>query len=92
MIALPEKNNIFASLTGRIIGLTLVPIPFIFNKLISENGGSKSYLPSVQDLSVFTFNELVENVTVINKQAPAAHNRPCKNMHKEIIHYMLKNT
>jgi hypothetical protein len=66
-VAFAERDNILASLASRVIGLMLVPIPFIFNKLISENRDGRSYFPSVQDLSVFTFNELVENIAAVNK-------------------------
>ncbi|MDR1220125.1 MAG: hypothetical protein LBK73_11050 [Treponema sp.] len=87
MVIFAENNDIFASLTGRIIGLALVPMPFIVNKLISEIRGGKSYLPSIQDLSVFTFNELVENVAAINKTIKQGQ----KSMSKKNIDVLIKD-
>ncbi|MDR0718794.1 MAG: hypothetical protein LBF78_04095, partial [Treponema sp.] len=86
-IIFAEKNSILDSVISRIIGLILVPIPFIFNKLISENRNSKSYFPSVQDLSVFTFNELAKNISAVNNIIKQGQ----KNMSKENINELMKD-
>jgi hypothetical protein len=64
-VVFAEQNTMLASVAGRLVGLILVPVPFVFNRMISENQDSRSYLPSVQDLDVFTFNELVESIDAI---------------------------
>jgi hypothetical protein len=87
MIIFSDKNDMFASVISRIIGLVLVPVPFIFNKLISENRDSKSYLPSVQDINVFTFNEVAENINAVNKIIQQGQ----KNMSKENIDALMKD-
>jgi hypothetical protein len=86
-IIFAEGNDIFASVAGRITGLILVPIPFALKKLITENSEGKSYLPSVQDLSVFTFNELVENIGAVNKIIKQGR----KNMSKKNIDALMKD-
>jgi hypothetical protein len=87
MVIFGEDNNIFNSLISRVIGLALVPVPIIINKLITENKDSKSYLPSVQDLTVFTFNELVENIAVVNNIIRQGQ----KNLSKENIDELMKD-
>jgi hypothetical protein len=82
-----EGNTMFASVAGRIIGLILVPVPFIFNKVIAENEDSKTYLPSVQDLSVFTFSELLDNIAAINNIIKQGQ----KNMSKENLDALMKD-
>jgi hypothetical protein len=67
MVIFPEGNTAASSVFSRIIGLALVPPPFIFNKLISENSVGGAYFPSVRDIHVFTFNELVENIGGVAK-------------------------
>jgi hypothetical protein len=65
LIAFSEENNVFMSIIGRISGIILVLIPFFIQRLTSENNNVKLYLPSVQDITVFTFNELVENINAL---------------------------
>jgi hypothetical protein len=87
MVIFVKNNNTFDSLVSRIIGLVLVPMPVIISKLLSENKDSKSYLPSVQDLTVFTFNELIENIAVINNVIKQVQ----KNFSKENIDEIMKD-
>jgi hypothetical protein len=61
-ITFAENNSVFVSTGSRIIGALMVLVPFIINRLFSDYRDTKFYLPSVQDLTVFTFNELVENI------------------------------
>jgi uncharacterized membrane protein len=65
--AFSENNNLFTSLIHRIIGMILVLIPFIIDGTINRNAGGKFLLPSVDDIRVFTFNELVENMESVKK-------------------------
>jgi hypothetical protein len=87
MIVFAEKNSVLDSVIGRIMGLILVQIPFIFSKLISENRDSKSYFPSVQDLSVFTFNELAKNIAAVNDVIKQGQ----KNMSKENVNRLMQD-
>jgi hypothetical protein len=60
-----EKNGLFGSITSRIVGTLFVLAPFFVNRIFSKN--KKGYLPSVQDITVFTFNEMIENIHTIKK-------------------------
>jgi hypothetical protein len=57
-----ENNNMFNSITARVVGLIFVLVPFSINRIFSENKNKNFYLPSVQDITVLTFNEIVENM------------------------------
>jgi hypothetical protein len=65
LMTFSENNTMFMSLGSRLIGIIMVLVPFIINRLFSEYKNAKFYLPSAQDLTVFTFNELVENINDI---------------------------
>jgi hypothetical protein len=62
-----EHNNIFTSILHRIIEMIFVLTPFTIDGIISRNAGGKLFLPSVDDIKVFTFNEVVENVESVKK-------------------------
>jgi hypothetical protein len=62
LVIFPENNSLFGSIAGRIMGIIFVLMPFSIKEIFSENKNVKFYLPSVQDITVFTFNELVENI------------------------------
>jgi hypothetical protein len=51
-----KGNNIFTAIISRIVESIIVLIPVIVENIISERS-TKSYIPSVQDITVFTFNE-----------------------------------
>jgi hypothetical protein len=57
----------FNSIRDRVVGLIFVLIPFIINRIFSENKNKKFYLPSVQDVAVLTFNEMIENVNNVKE-------------------------
>jgi uncharacterized protein YycO len=57
----------FNSVKGRVVGLIFVLMPFIINRIFSENKNKKFYLPSVQDMAVLTFNEIIENVNKVKE-------------------------
>jgi hypothetical protein len=65
--AFSEKNNIFTSVIHRIIGMIFISIPFTINGIINGNASERFLLPSVDDIRVFTFNELVENIESVRK-------------------------
>jgi hypothetical protein len=65
MVAFSEKNNMFTSIINRIIGMIMVLMPFTIDGTINRNG--KLFLPSVEDIKVFTFNELAENIETVKK-------------------------
>ena len=62
-----EDNTAFMSIRGKIIGIVMVLIPFYIQRLTSESKYRKFYMPSVQDISVFTFNELAENINALKE-------------------------
>ncbi|MDR2517383.1 MAG: hypothetical protein LBC88_08400 [Spirochaetaceae bacterium] len=65
MVAFAEDNSLLDSLLGRFAGVITVLIPFIVHRLFSENKNARFYLPSVQDITVFTFNEIIENAALV---------------------------
>jgi hypothetical protein len=75
------------TLIGRVIGLILVPIPFVVNRIISENKDGNAYFPSIQDLSVFTFNEVIENIAAVNMVIKQRQ----KNLSKENLDELMKD-
>jgi hypothetical protein len=85
IVVFSETNNIFNSIVSRIVGIISIFIPFVINKLFSKN--FKSYLPSVQDITVFTFNEIIENINSIKRII----NKGRKNLSKENIEEFLKD-
>jgi hypothetical protein len=62
-----EENKAFMSIWSRFVGVIIILIPFIIHKISSENKNKKFYLPSVQDITIFTFNELAENIINVKK-------------------------
>ncbi|MDR0637459.1 MAG: hypothetical protein LBG27_00915 [Spirochaetaceae bacterium] len=60
-----EKNSPFNSVLSRVVGTIFVLAPFLVNRIFSKN--KKSFLPSVQDITVFTFNEVVGNIHKIKR-------------------------
>jgi hypothetical protein len=67
MVTFSENSNIFTSIISRIIGSIMVLMPLFVYKIINEHKSARQYLPSVQDLTVFTFNELIENINTVKK-------------------------
>jgi hypothetical protein len=66
-VVFPENNNVLSSIAGRIVGTIFVLAPFIINRIFSENKNKDFYLPSVQDITVVTFNEMVENINKVKE-------------------------
>jgi energy-coupling factor transporter transmembrane protein EcfT len=66
LIVFADNNTVIMSLSSRFAGTVFVLVPFIIHRIASERINSQTYLPSVQDIRVFTFNEAVENVNKIN--------------------------
>jgi hypothetical protein len=66
-----ENVSGIASIFYRLVGLMLVPVPFIAGHLFSEMRGSN--FPSVEDVSVFTFNEIAESADSVKKAIEKAH-------------------
>ena len=65
LVTFAENNGVLESLFGRFVGIVIVLIPLIIHRLFSENKNARFYLPSVQDMTVFTFNEITENAALI---------------------------
>jgi hypothetical protein len=60
-----ENVNGISSVIYRIIGLLLVPTPFVAGHLVSEIKNNN--FPSVEDMKVFTFSEMAENIDFVKK-------------------------
>jgi hypothetical protein len=77
---------LFTTVIAKIIGISIVLIPLFINTIHPGNKRVESYLPSVQDTAVFTFNELIENIDniadIINKGQ--------KSLSKDNIYELLK--
>ncbi|MDR1575188.1 MAG: hypothetical protein LBS37_04205 [Treponema sp.] len=67
LVIFPENTNMLNSITGRMVGLIFILAPFIINRIFSENESKNFYLPSVQDITVLTFNEMVENINKVKE-------------------------
>ncbi|MDR1429153.1 MAG: hypothetical protein LBI85_02595, partial [Spirochaetaceae bacterium] len=65
LITFAENAPPFISLRSRIVAIVLAAIPFIIYGMTLGNKNIKRYLPSIQDLTVFTFNELTENINSV---------------------------
>jgi hypothetical protein len=87
LVAFSENNTAFMSIRGKFVGIIMVLIPFFIQRLTSESKNVKFYLPSVQDVSVFTFNELVENINTLKKIV----NKGQESLSKENIDGLLKD-
>jgi hypothetical protein len=87
LVTFAENNTPFMSLWTRIAGVLIVLAPFVIHRLFLENKDKDFYLPSVQDISVFTFNELVENIAGIREII----NRGRKSLSKENIEELLRD-
>jgi hypothetical protein len=82
-----EDNTLFLSVRSRIVGALLVLAPFIVYRISSENKNAKNYLPSIQDMTVFTFNELIENINNIKEMV----NKGYKSVSKENMEELLRD-
>jgi hypothetical protein len=66
-VIFPENSNLFQSITGRAVGIMFALVPFVINRMFSENKNKIFYLPSVQDITVLTFNEIIGNINEVKK-------------------------
>jgi hypothetical protein len=66
LVTFSESYTGFAAVSGRFVGTIILFIPFVVQGLISRRN-VKFYFPSVQDISVFTFNELVEDINTVGE-------------------------
>jgi hypothetical protein len=87
LVTFAEDGTFFTLLRGRITGVIAVLIPFAVNGIFRENKTEKFYLPSAQDITVFTFNELVENIDAIKKIA----HKSKKSLSKENLDELLSD-
>ena len=67
LVIFPENNNLFQSITGRASGIVFALVPFIINRMFSENKNKDFYLPSVQDITILTFNEIIGNINKVKE-------------------------
>lgn len=61
-VTFAEGSGGFASILNRFTGALLAVIPFVIHRMFFGRKSAKYDLPSVQDITVFTFNEVVENI------------------------------
>jgi hypothetical protein len=66
-VAFGKDHNVFLMIVSRIIGLVFVLAPFTAAEMISKTRGGKFFLPSIEDIKVFTFNELAGNMETAKK-------------------------
>jgi hypothetical protein len=64
-VVFAENVTGIASIVNRVIGLMLVPVPFIVGRLFSEMRNNN--FPSVEDIQVFTFSEMAESADSVKK-------------------------
>jgi hypothetical protein len=62
-------------------------MPIFVDRMVSENHGLNSYMPSIQDMTVFTFNEIIENIANVKKVLEKGQN----NFSKENIEKLLQD-
>ncbi|MDR1443579.1 MAG: hypothetical protein LBI94_01755 [Treponema sp.] len=86
-ITFPGNANSFISIIGRATGSILALMPVFISRMVLESHNIKSYLPSIQDLTVFTFNELVENINNVKQIIEKGQ----KNLSKGNINEFLKD-
>jgi hypothetical protein len=67
LVIFSENNNLFQSITGRAVGIVFALIPFIINRMFSENKNKNFYPPSVQDITILTFNEIIGNINKVKE-------------------------
>jgi hypothetical protein len=67
LTAFSKDNTLFTLVVHRIIGLIFVFAPFTIDGIINRKAGGKFLLPSVDDIKVFTFNEVIENIEAFKK-------------------------
>jgi hypothetical protein len=85
LVIFSENKSLFDSILKRIVGILFVFIPFIINRIFSEN--KKFYLPSVQNMTALTFNEIVENIHKVKEIIEKGQ----ANLSKENIEELLKD-
>jgi hypothetical protein len=88
LITFAENNSVFMSIGTRIIGAIMVLIPFVIHRLFLENKDKNFYLPSIEDITVFTFNELVENITSVKEMINKGRQSLSKENIDELLHDM----
>lgn len=87
LVTFSENNTVFVSVRSRLVSTIIVLIPFVIQRLASESKSVRFYLPSVQDISVFTFNELLENINKVREIA----NKGRESLSNENINELLKD-
>jgi hypothetical protein len=75
----------FDSVRERLVGLVFALMPFVINRVFSENKNKKKYLPSVQGAAVLTFNEIIENVNKIRETIKKGQTSLSKNNIDELL-------
>ena len=85
LVIFAENNNLFNSIRGRIIGVLMALAPFIVYRISSESKGAKNYLPSIQDMTVFTFNELIDNINNIKEIIDKGYKSASKENIEELL-------
>jgi hypothetical protein len=86
LVTFSEHNTAFASVSGRFIGTIILFIPFVIQGFISRRN-VKFYFPSVQDIRVFTYNELLVNINTVREIA----NKGRKSLSNENINELLED-
>jgi hypothetical protein len=87
LAAFSENNSPLDSMLGRAAGILFVLLPFIINRLFTKNRNAKFYLPSAQEITTLTFNEIVENINKVKEIIAQGQ----ENLSKDTIEELLKD-
>ncbi|MDR1571928.1 MAG: energy-coupling factor transporter transmembrane protein EcfT [Clostridiales Family XIII bacterium] len=84
LVVYADDSGPFASTAGRLISAVMVLAPFIAGKMVPANRAN-SYMPSVQDITVFTFNEMAENAASVKAAVEKGRRSLSKKNLEEIV-------
>jgi hypothetical protein len=87
LMVFAEDNTPFESIRWRITGVLIVLVPFVIYWITYGSKNAKNYLPSIQDMTVFTFHEIVDNINSIKNMV----NKGYKTLSKENIDELLQD-
>jgi hypothetical protein len=87
LVTFSPDNSLLDSILGRAAGVLFVLLPLIINRLFTKNRNAKFYLPSAQEITTLTFNEIVENINKVKEIIEQGQ----KNLSKDTIDELLKD-
>jgi hypothetical protein len=82
-----QDNTPSESIRSKILGVLIVLAPFVIYWIAYGSKNAKNYLPSIQDMTVFTFHEILDNINSVKGMV----NKGYKTLSKENINELLSN-